>query len=197
MIKTLNKGTTSDSGMFAEIFSSRLSDAIDKHQSLKSKLSSVKTSTEFPSSGIGEQFKIVTELMQTASSRGVKRDFFYVSDDGYDTHSQVDKKLTNIFSQLNPALDAFVTELKALNLWESTTLLQFSEFGRTLEPVSSFFPAAVANLLWAFLFNISFTSSFPRKEHWRWNRSRMGRESLYVRRKRQGRKSTWPIPRGF
>merc|ERR1719253_144404 len=35
---------------------------------------------------------------------------------------------------MNAAIGAFVAELKALNLWEQTVLVQFSEFGRTLTP---------------------------------------------------------------
>ena len=34
---------------------------------------------------------------------------------------------------MNAALEAFVEELKT-ELWESTVVLQFSEFGRTLSP---------------------------------------------------------------
>lgn len=72
--------------------------------------------------------------MQTRSARRVKRDVFYVEHSGFDTHRNVDERLKNHFPPVNAALEAFVKELKALNLWESTTLLQFSEFGRSLSP---------------------------------------------------------------
>ena len=72
--------------------------------------------------------------MQTAQARRVERDVFYVADSGYDTHKNVDESLKREFTEINFALDAFVKELKALGLWESTTLVQFSEFGRTLSP---------------------------------------------------------------
>ena len=83
---------------------------------------------------LGNQLKLVSRLMQTAGSRGVKRDIFYVTDGGYDTHSDVDLNLINNFGRINAALQAFVGELKVLNLWNSTTVVQFSEFARTLDP---------------------------------------------------------------
>lgn len=72
--------------------------------------------------------------MQTAPSRGVSRDIFYVNDGGYDTHSDVDVSLINNFGRVNEALKAFVDELMALDLWKNMTMVQFSEFARTLDP---------------------------------------------------------------
>ena len=39
---------------------------------------------------------------------------------------------------MNAVFVAFVAELKALSLWESTVVVQFSEFGRTLDPNTNF-----------------------------------------------------------
>lgn len=134
LIKALNKVTTADSGFFAETYSSKLTDSIAKHQTLGAVLNNVKPPTKFPDSKISDQLKIVTQLMQTSSSRGARRDIFYVHQSGFDTHKNVDERLSYNFSTINVALEAFVKELKALNLWESTVIMQFSEFGRTLAP---------------------------------------------------------------
>ena len=134
IIKALNNATTTDSGFFAETWSSKLSDAIEKQNLLKTEVDSTTVTTAFPDSGIAKQFKMVTQLMQTRSSRGVSRDIFYVSDGGYDTHSNVDENLVNNFGRINDALKAFVDELEVLNLWNATTVVQFSEFARTLDP---------------------------------------------------------------
>jgi uncharacterized protein (DUF1501 family) len=48
--------------------------------------------------------------------------------------ADVDENLVINFSRINNAIQAFVNELKVLNLWESTTVVQFSEFARTLNP---------------------------------------------------------------
>ena len=46
----------------------------------------------------------------------------------------VDENLIINFGRINSAIQAFVAELKALNLWNSTTVVQFSDFARTLNP---------------------------------------------------------------
>jgi hypothetical protein len=66
-----------------------LTKAIQKQNLLNTEVDSTTVTTLFPDSGIANQLKLVTQLMQTAPSRGVSRDIFYVSDGGYDTHSDV------------------------------------------------------------------------------------------------------------
>ena len=51
-------------------------------------------------------------------------------------HSEVLASLVNRFTTVNFALGKFVQEVKALDLWKNVTVVQFSEFGRTLDPNS-------------------------------------------------------------
>jgi uncharacterized protein (DUF1501 family) len=134
VILDLNNATKKDSGFFAETFASKFAESIVSHGKLKSKLDSVDVSTPFPTGGVGAQLKIVAQLMKTRESRGVVRDMFYVSQGGYDTHSNMQANLVSRFTELNTALEAFVTEVKAQDLWQNVTLVQFSEFARTLDP---------------------------------------------------------------
>lgn len=133
-IKSLNNDNTADSGFHAETWSSKLTESMNRHQSLKEKVDNTTVTTVFPLEGLSDQFKLVTRLMQTRVSRGSKRDIFFVQDGGYDTHDNVDASLIINFGRINGAIQAFVNELKILNLWESTTVVQFSEFARTLNP---------------------------------------------------------------
>ena len=48
--------------------------------------------------------------------------------------ANVDASLINNFSRINGVIQAFVDELVVLGLWESTVVVQFSEFARTLDP---------------------------------------------------------------
>lgn len=134
VIKSLNNGNTVDSGFNAETWSSKLTVAMDTHKSLKEQVDNTTVTTIFPVSGIASELKLVTRLMQTRAARRSKRDIFYVQDGGYDTHDSVDEALIENFGRINAAIDAFVKELKVLNLWESTVVVQFSEFARTLNP---------------------------------------------------------------
>ena len=132
VIKTLNGATTADSGMFYELYASHVVDALNSQESLKDAFGG--TLTSFPDSDVGGQLETVAQLMQSASGRGSNRDIFYVEDSGYDTHKKLDDRLKADFPIINAALEAFVEELKATGLWESTVILQFSEFGRTMAP---------------------------------------------------------------
>ncbi|KAL3778844.1 hypothetical protein ACHAWO_009700 [Cyclotella atomus] len=106
VIKALNNTTTPDSGFHVETFGVNIARvlgsipvaiwslrvigiAIQKQNLLNTEVDSTTVTTLFPDSGIANQLKLVTQLMQTAPSRGVSRDIFYVSDGGYDTHSDV------------------------------------------------------------------------------------------------------------
>ena len=137
VIRNLNNATALESGFFAETWSSKLYEAMAKQVMLKSEVDSKSATTVFPTSSIGSQLEMVTRIMQSRETRGVKRDIFYVYDGGYDQHWNVDMALVNNFGRINAALAAFVSEVKLLNLWESTTVVQFSEFARTLDPNSS------------------------------------------------------------
>jgi hypothetical protein len=52
----------------------------------------------------------------------------------FDNVASVDESLIINFGRINSAIQAFVAELKVLNLWNSTTVVQFSDFSRTLNP---------------------------------------------------------------
>jgi uncharacterized protein (DUF1501 family) len=134
VIKALNNDTTAESGFYGETWSAKLSEALAKQEQLKTEVDKVSATTTFPDGSTASEFEMITRIMQTRDARNVKRDIFYLSDGGYDTHSNVDANLINNFSRINAAIAAFVAELKVLGLWESTVVVQFSEFARTLDP---------------------------------------------------------------
>jgi uncharacterized protein (DUF1501 family) len=137
VILALNNATKKDTGFFAETFASKFTDAIKSHEKLQQELSSVDLGTTFPSGGLASQFGMVAKIMKTAASRNVERDLFYVSQGGYDTHSNMQTNVANRFIELNAALDAFVTEVRDVQgIWDHITVVQFSEFARTLDPNS-------------------------------------------------------------
>jgi len=134
VIKALNNDTTADSGFYAETWSSKLSESLSKQELLKQEVDATVVTTAFPGGSTSGEFEMVTRIMQTREARGSNRDMFFVEDGGYDTHSNVDASLINNFSRINGVIQAFVDELVVLGLWESTVVVQFSEFARTLDP---------------------------------------------------------------
>jgi len=137
VIKSLNNDTTASSGFYAETFSAKLSESLDKQQQLKAEIDQTVVTTTFPGGSTSDEFEMITRIMQTREARGSNRDIFFAEDGGYDTHSEVDASLLTNFARINGVLSAFVEELEVLGLWESTVVVQFSEFARTLDPNSN------------------------------------------------------------
>jgi len=88
------------------------------------------------STTLAMQLKQVARLIAAREGRKAERDFFFVSLGGFDTHSSVATVLAEKFKEVNDALRAFVTELKAQEIFDSTVLATHSDFGRTLTPNS-------------------------------------------------------------
>ena len=53
---------------------------------------------------------------------------------GFDTHSDVEENLNNLFNQVNGAISSFSQEMKSRDLWDNVTIIQTSDFARTLNP---------------------------------------------------------------
>ncbi|MEP6678047.1 MAG: DUF1501 domain-containing protein [Betaproteobacteria bacterium] len=81
---------------------------------------------------MAQQLKQVARLIEARSALGVKRQVFFVSQGGYDTHSNTVAGQTGLFSQLAPALKAFYDYTVAAGIASSVTTFTMSDFDRTL-----------------------------------------------------------------
>lgn len=133
-IQKLNGETNSGSGYFGEAWSQKFNEAIDQTDLLQEVLSLETVDTAFPSTTIGDRLKTVAQLIKTRSRMEVERDVFYVEMDGFDTHALVETGLRELFVELNAALQSFVDELKIQEVWDFVTLVETSDFARTLSP---------------------------------------------------------------
>jgi len=136
IIYSLHNETESDSGVFAETWSSSLLRSFDSNDLLGVALENVTTSSIFPTSKLGRQLEIVCKLIAVREARGVDTDMFYVETGGFDTHNDVELNLQRRFMEVNDAFAAFKAELKHLTLWNNVTTIQVSDFARTLNPNS-------------------------------------------------------------
>jgi uncharacterized protein (DUF1501 family) len=93
---------------------------------------SYQSSTVYPTTGLGLALKTVAGAMV----RGVGTRIFWVSVGGFDTHANEGNAgagaYATLMSTVNDSVFAFYTDLKNQGLLGSTTLLQFSEFGRRI-----------------------------------------------------------------
>jgi len=80
---------------------------------------------------LAQQFFEVAKVMQLDTTKfDMEASAFYTDIGGWDTHNTVD--LDPLLSRVNEALELFVAELKDQGLWDSTTIVIASDFGRTL-----------------------------------------------------------------
>lgn len=156
-IERLNDETEIDSGVFGELWSDILTKSLQANKLLTSAFvdSENTTTSEFSmdpehsrgdtvdadpadygNNDLGKAFKMVADLIATREVRGVDRDFFFVPFGGWDAHRDVGWNLRRNFSYLNRALQSFSEEMKNEGIWDRITILQASEFGRTVEPNS-------------------------------------------------------------
>jgi uncharacterized protein (DUF1501 family) len=87
-------------------------------------------------SSIAQQLLQVAKLIEARSQTGARRQVFFVSLGGFDTHSGELATLTNLLGQLSPALRAFYDATVQLGISEQVTTFTLSDFGRTFQPAS-------------------------------------------------------------
>jgi uncharacterized protein (DUF1501 family) len=88
-------------------------------------------------SSISQQLLQVAKMIEARGQTGARRQVFYVSLGGFDTHSNESNTLTTLLGQLSPALRAFHDATVQLGVANQVTTFTLSDFGRTLQPNSA------------------------------------------------------------
>ncbi len=100
--------------------------ALEASKRLESALASPDSAGDFPASGLGEKLKIVSRLILA----GLTTQVYYVTLDGFDTHSNQATAHSGLLRQWMEALTAFTTRLEQAGEMERVLVMTFSEFGR-------------------------------------------------------------------
>ncbi len=87
-------------------------------------------------SAIAQQFAQVAKLIEAREATGARRQVFFVSLGGFDTHANELATLSNLLGQLAPALKAFYEATELLGVADRVTTFTLSDFGRTFQPAS-------------------------------------------------------------
>ncbi len=85
---------------------------------------------------IGNQLRQVAKLIEARNTIGLKRQIFFVSIGGWDTHTNQIANHNNLYGQLGPALKAFYDATVMMGVANQVTTFTMSDFGRTLRPAS-------------------------------------------------------------
>jgi uncharacterized protein (DUF1501 family) len=80
---------------------------------------------------IAQQLKQVARIIEARSALGLKRQVFFVSQGGYDTHSNTVSLQANLFNQLFPAMRSFYDYTVAAGVGANVTTFTMSDFNRT------------------------------------------------------------------
>jgi len=107
---------------------------IQAGKELNAALSNVVLQTVFPQSGLGSQLAQVAQIMKVRATLGVNRQIFFVSQGGYDTHTDQIPQQASLFADLAASMSAFYQATVELGLANQVVTFTESDFGRTCQP---------------------------------------------------------------
>jgi uncharacterized protein (DUF1501 family) len=111
----------------------RATSALELSQRLGAASHEYKTPVQYPRTPLAEKLRQVAQLIDA----GLATRVYYVTLDGFDTHSDQADAHAGLLSQLGGALAAFAEDLAAHGQLDRVVTLVFSEFGRRLEENAS------------------------------------------------------------
>jgi uncharacterized protein (DUF1501 family) len=124
-----------DSGLaLVQAASAGTSEGIRIAQIVSQATSSNPLATQFPATGLGNQLAQIARLIQVRAQLGMRRQIFFASMGGFDTHSNQLPDHINLLSQLGDAMAAFHNATVELGVANQVTTFTESEFSRTFQP---------------------------------------------------------------
>ena len=130
-----NLTSRASSSPFANAWSSLVGTTLNRTGELSEALASVSLEQPFTASGtgLGLQLKQVATLMKANQQTfHNEREAYYVSLGGFDVHADAIERMELLMATVDDALASFEAEMKLQGLWSNITIVQASEFGRTL-----------------------------------------------------------------
>jgi uncharacterized protein (DUF1501 family) len=101
---------------------------------LTSALTGITLNTVFPSnSNLSDQLKMAAKLIAARDTLGMRRQIFFCSVGGYDTHENELASQTDLLAELSECMNAFYQATVELEVADRVTLFTASDFGRTFQ----------------------------------------------------------------
>jgi len=125
-----------DSGVVLfQAASTTLKDGIDVVKQIQDAASGAPPlATVFPGSGLGQQLAQVARIVQIRAALGMKRQIFFVSQGGYDTHDGQLPNHANLLADLAASMQAFYNATVEMSVTDQVATFTESEFNRTFQP---------------------------------------------------------------
>ena len=137
-LNALNSLLTLDSGMsLVQAANDTMANSISDAKALGSALAkATPLQTQFPKTNIGAQLEQVAQIIQVQAALGMRRQIFFCSLGGFDTHTNELATHAILYPQLSPALAAFYEATQELGMAQNVTTFTESDFSRTFQPTS-------------------------------------------------------------
>lgn len=110
--------------------------AIDNNNTYSVAMTGNTVATAFPATSLGNQLKQIATTIKARVAIGLKRQVFFASLGGFDTHSTQYNYQATLLSQVSKAMKAFSDCMTELGTESAVTTFTLSDFGRTLKPAS-------------------------------------------------------------
>jgi uncharacterized protein (DUF1501 family) len=108
--------------------------AITNNALLTSALTGITINTVFPAnSNLSSQLQMIAQIIAARQALGMRRQIFFCSVTGYDTHSNELASQGNLLTELSQCMNAFYQATKELGISDRVTLFTASDFGRTFQ----------------------------------------------------------------
>ncbi len=119
-------GATRHSGSVLDFLERTALDAQVSSDKIRAIANRVSTKGEYPGSQLGSSLKLVAKLI----GGGLPTRIFYVSQGGYDTHTNQTGAHERLLRELGDSVKAFVQDIKEQGNLSRVLIMTFSEFGR-------------------------------------------------------------------
>jgi uncharacterized protein (DUF1501 family) len=96
-----------------------------------------KLQTPFPQSYLGGQLQQVAQIIQVRAALGLPRQIFFVSSNGFDTHSDQLNQQNSLYQDLSQSMNAFYQATVEMGVAPQVSTFTLSDFGRTFQPDST------------------------------------------------------------
>ncbi len=113
-----------------------MANSLNDAQALDSALSGISLSTAFPNTSLGAQLKQVAQIIKARNGLGMRRQIFFCSLGGFDTHTAQLATHRTLYPQLSQALAAFNNAMDEIGTQNEVTTFTESDFSRTFQPTT-------------------------------------------------------------
>jgi len=124
--------SATEKNLFNAAFANSTGGAVNDSSLLTSILTNASTlKTTFPNTSLGQQLSMIAKLISAAPQTGLKRQVFFASLGGFDTHTVQLNTQASLYPQVSQAINAFYNATVELGIQNQVTTFSASDFSRT------------------------------------------------------------------